>query len=107
MGGHSLFFNMLKRLFNKILDILHIEHHPYGTLRIAEYADGTYSVEQWNYGYNVDDNIGWHTVYLEHEPGGRHWASQLTLDVAKDIKERLLEEEADEKLANTFVREII
>lgn len=42
--------------------MLHIEHHIEGTLRIAEMADGTFRVQEWN----CDDYYGgdwrWRTV---------------------------------------------
>ena len=93
-------------IVDKIKDLFRIEHHPYGTLRIAEYADGTYSVERWDYGHNVDDDIGWHPVYLDSAFGGRHWARHLTLDEAKELKERLIKEDEYTELSNKFVREI-
>lgn len=90
---------------DKIKDLFGIEHHPYGTLRIAEYADGTYSVERWQYGHDEFDGIGWYPVYLDFA-GGKHWARYLTLDEAKELKERLIKEDEYTELSNKFVQEI-
>ena len=38
----------MMKLFYKLLDFFHIEHHEAGTLRIVEMEDGTFNVQEWN-----------------------------------------------------------
>lgn len=52
----------MKKLWNKILDFFHIEHHEPGTLRIVRMKDGYYHVQEWKHDEFRGGDVKWRTV---------------------------------------------
>lgn len=73
----------MKKLWHKFLDLLHIEHHESGTLRIVEMEDGTFKVQEWN----EDDYYGGEWRWREIRNG--HF---FTLDDARDFYKGIIKD---------------
>ena len=87
----------MKKLWNFILDLFHIEHHEIGTLRIVQMNDGRYRVQKWAYGEHYSDGLGWRYV--------KHGLNQITFDTytdAKNIYNKTLEERHQETVSSTI-----
>ena len=52
----------MKKLWNKILDLFHIEHHERGTLRIVKTENGHYHVQEWQDDDYYGGNWSWSSV---------------------------------------------
>ena len=68
----------MKKLWNKILDLFGIEHHEIGTLRIVQMSDGMYYVQQWDFGYESGEGLGWRFV--------RHGLIQISFKTLKEAQ---------------------
>lgn len=87
----------MKKLWNKILDLFHIEHHEVGTLRIVQMADGKYRVQQWSYGDHYSEGLGWRYV--------KRGLNQITFDTyeeARNLYTKTLEERQQADVSSTI-----
>ena len=87
----------MKKLWNYILDLFHIEHHEVGTLRIVQMADGYYRVQQWSYGGHYSDGLAWR--YVKNGLGQITFA---TYEEARNLYDKRLEERHNVDMSSTI-----
>ena len=80
----------MKNLWHAILDFFHIEHHPSGTLRVVQMADGKYEVHVWKEDEYYGGDWRWRRALL---PGTNKYSGRYdTLDGAMELYKRIQEE---------------
>ena len=91
----------MKKLWYAILDFFHIEHHPRGTMRVVQMADGKFLVEEW-----IDDDYyggDWHWERVRLPGTGKYSDRYETLDGAMELYHRIQDERTDRGQAKTVV----
>ena len=91
----------MKKLWYAILDFFHIEHHPWGTLRVIECADGKYEVQRWC----DDEYYGgcWHWESAKLPGTCKYSGRYETLEGAMELYNRIKADRVDKKLASNIV----
>ena len=72
-----------------IKNLLNIEQHEDGELRISEYADGSYSVERWETENEYGGAYHWATAWYNQTETTGMYARGLTLEEARRIRDVL------------------
>ena len=91
----------MKKLWYAILDFFHIEHHPRGTMRVVQMADGKFLVQEW-----IDDDYyggDWHWERVRLPGTGKYSGRYDTLAGAMELYNRIQDERTDRDQAQTIV----
>ena len=95
-------------IIDKIKDLLGIEHHPIGSVRIVELGSGEFEVQTWNYGWDWPCDRTpphWQCVILVKD-GKTYCCRTDTLDGAIKLRELYLEKKRKEA-ARKFIKRIV